>query len=166
MLSQNDQTTSISNIPHKLTMGAPLYHDRCEFIELRQPDKHVSLLELPATIIANIRKLTQNKQKFRKTKQRIAFKQTAVDLRNIKQIQSMEMDGSEHVTNIRIGMLNARSIKNEEKFILESIRYNSSHRKMAARCRWRYHLDWVKWISFRWITNLLSLTGSIKEEGF
>ena len=34
----------------------------------------------------------------------------------------MEMDRSEHVTNVRIGMLNARSIKNKEEFILESIK--------------------------------------------
>ena len=34
----------------------------------------------------------------------------------------METDKSEHVTNIRIGTLNARSIKNKEYFILESIK--------------------------------------------
>ena len=34
----------------------------------------------------------------------------------------METDRSEHVRNIRIGMLNARSIKNKEEFILESIK--------------------------------------------
>ena len=34
----------------------------------------------------------------------------------------METDRSEHVTNIRIGVLNARSIKYKEEFILESIK--------------------------------------------
>ena len=34
----------------------------------------------------------------------------------------MEMDRSEHVTNIRIGMLNASLIKNKKEFILESIK--------------------------------------------
>ena len=34
----------------------------------------------------------------------------------------MEMNRSEHVSNIRIGMLNARSIQNKEEFILESIK--------------------------------------------
>ena len=106
-LIQNDQSTSKSNIPCKLTTGTLLYYSRCELIELRQPDKHVNLLVLPARSIANIRKLRLNKLKFRK-KQRIAFKQTAVDLKNFKQVQSMETDRSEHVTNTRVGMLNAR----------------------------------------------------------
>ena len=34
----------------------------------------------------------------------------------------MEIDRSKYVTNIRIGMLNARSIKIKEAFILESIK--------------------------------------------
>ena len=65
-LSHNDQSTSKSNIPCKLTTGTPLYYSRCEHIELRQPDIHVNLLRLPAGTIANIRKLRLNKQKFRK----------------------------------------------------------------------------------------------------
>ena len=109
LLIQNNQSTLKSNIPCKLTTGTPLYYSRHEFIEFRQPENHVNLFELTRAI-ANIRKLRLNKWKFRKIKQRVGFKQTAVDLRNLKQVQSMETDRSEHVKNIRIGMLNARSI--------------------------------------------------------
>ena len=60
-LTQNDQSTSKSNITCKLTTGAALYYSRCELIELRQPDKHVNLLGLLSGTIANIRKLRINK---------------------------------------------------------------------------------------------------------
>ena len=60
--------------------------------------------------------------KIQKTKQGIAFKQAAVDLRNLKQVQSMKAGRSENVINNRIGMLNARSIPNKEELILEYIK--------------------------------------------
>ena len=87
--------------------------------------------------------------KIQKNQKRIAFKQTAADVRNLKQVESIEMDTSEHVTNIRIGTLNARSIKKQggiHPIIYKGpqIRYNSSHRNVAARHRQRCNLDWIQ----------------------
>ena len=116
----------------------------------------------------NIRKLRPNKQKFRKTKLRIAFKQTAADLRNLKQVQSMETNKCEHVTSIRIGTMHARSIKNKGEFILESINDLKLDTTVVTE-KWLQDTDedasWIEYSEFHSDEDQISAIKTVNKRG-
>ena len=53
-------------------------------------------------------------------KQKSGIQQYGVNFRNIYQIKTCNQEVSEHVKNIRLGMLNTRSIKSKEELITEN----------------------------------------------
>ena len=65
----------------------------------------------------NIHEKTQNQ----KQKNHQEFNNMGVNFRNICQMKTYNQDASEHVKNIRIGTLNARSIKSKEELIMENL---------------------------------------------
>ena len=76
---------------------------------------------LPSGLIASILRLKIYKKRPRiKNKNPSKIQQHGVNCRIIHQIRTYNQDASEHIKNIRLGTLNARSIKSKEEFIMEN----------------------------------------------
>ena len=97
-----------------------LSYTRKQLVQIRQV-KHGNLVGLPSGTITNIQRYKIYMRKHRiKNETSSKIQQHGVNFRNIHQIKTYNQDAREHVRNIRIGSLNARSIKSKEEFIMKN----------------------------------------------
>ena len=98
-----------------------LSYKREQLVQIGQQDRHDNLLALLSGSIANIQRLKTYKKRLKiKNKKPSRIQQHGVNFRNICQIKSYNQDASEHIKNIRLGTLNAISIKSKEELIMEN----------------------------------------------
>ena len=115
--------TGIHMLHHRCSQPANylLSYTREQLVQIKQQVRHDNLLGLPLGSIANIQRLEIYKKRPRiKNKRSSRIQQHGVNFRNICQIKTYNQEACEHVKNIRLGTLNARSIKSKEELIMEN----------------------------------------------
>ena len=95
-------------------------HDSNALREINHANQHDSRYKtLPFGCVANVRKLRLNRKPFRSTKsKRLLFKQHGINFGNLHYIHIEDKNGGIYNSNITIGTLNTRSIKNKDQIVL------------------------------------------------
>ena len=89
-------------------------------MHLKYNSKNANLSSFPYWTIKSIWQLRLNRRKNRKTRKTKQTKQNGIKFRNLKQILTGN-DIKEIIKNHRIGTINARSMKNKQEIIHETI---------------------------------------------